>query len=242
MIHWLTQSHETMPGTAASTLLSTGDSPHKSTFLSDSEADRLATLTTEKRRRDWLLGRWTAKRLLQTVIWETSHTTVPLDLITVANNADGVPTIASQLPLVDGQYSISLSHSHGQALVTAVAKPNWPIGCDIEKVAPRGEAFIDDYFTETEALLVRQVAGAQRDLLTTAVWSAKESVLKALHLGLSVDTRAVACLIDPVERPSDSWMPFKVWCDNGRLPHPAPHFSGWWRVMDGFVLTLVVEQ
>ncbi|MCA9897219.1 MAG: 4'-phosphopantetheinyl transferase superfamily protein [Anaerolineales bacterium] len=234
MIHWLTQSHETMPRTAVS--------PHKSTFLSDSEADRLATLTTEKRRRDWLLGRWTAKRLLQTVIWETSHTTVPLDLITVANNADGVPTIASQLPLVDGQYSISLSHSHGQALVTAVAKPNWPIGCDIEKVAPRGEAFIDDYFTETEALLVRQVAGAQRDLLTTAVWSAKESVLKALHLGLSVDTRAVACLIDPVERPSDSWMPFKVWCDNGRLPHPAPHFSGWWRVMDGFVLTLVVEQ
>ena len=234
MIHWLTQSHETMPRTAVP--------PHKSTFLSDSEADRLATLTTEKRRRDWLLGRWTAKRLLQTVIWETSHTTVPLDLITVANNADGVPTIASQLPLVDGQYSISLSHSHGQALVTAVAKPNWPIGCDIEKVAPRGEAFIDDYFTETEALLVRQVAGAQRDLLTTAVWSAKESVLKALHLGLSVDTRAVACLIDPVERPSDSWMPFKVWCDNGRLPHPAPHFSGWWRVMDGFVLTLVVEQ
>ena len=234
MIHWLTQSHETMPRTAVS--------PHKSTFLSDSEADRLATLTTEKRRRDWLLGRWTAKRLLQTVIWETSHTTVPLDLITVANNADGVPTIASQLPLVDGQYSISLSHSHGQAFVTAVAKPNWPIGCDIEKVAPRGEAFIDDYFTETEALLVRQVAGAQRDLLTTAVWSAKESVLKALHLGLSVDTRAVACLIDPVERPSDSWMPFKVWCDNGRLPHPAPHFSGWWRVMDGFVLTLVVEQ
>ncbi len=228
MIHWLTQSHETLPGTAV--------------FLNDSEADRLANLSSEKRRRDWLLGRWTAKRLLQTVIWETSHTTVPLDLITVANNADGVPQVASQLPLVDGQYSISLSHSHGQALVTAVAKPNWPIGCDIEKIAPRGEAFIDDYFTETEALLVRQVTGAQRDLLVTAVWSAKESVLKALHLGLSVDTRAVACLIDPAIRPSYSWMPFKVWCDNGRLPHPAPRFSGWWRVMDGFVLTLVVEQ
>ena len=119
MIHWLTQSHETMPGTATSTLLSASVSFQKFTFLIDSEADRLATLTTEKRRRDWLLGRWTAKRLLQTVIWETSHTTVPLDLITVANNADGVPTIASQLPLVDGKYSISLSHAHGQALVAA---------------------------------------------------------------------------------------------------------------------------
>lgn len=228
MIHWLTQSHETLPGTAV--------------FLSEKEATRLASLQTEKRRRDWLLGRWTAKRLLQTVIWETSHTTVPLDLISVANNADGVPQVASQLPLVHGQYSISLSHSQGQAMVAAVAKPNWPIGCDIEKIAPRGEAFIDDYFTEAEALLVRQVAGAQRDVLVTAVWSAKESVLKALHLGLSVDTRAVACLIDPAERPSASWMPFRICCEDGRLPHPAPHFSGWWRVMDGLVLTLVVEQ
>ena len=234
MIHWLTQSHDVIPNTAVS--------GHQSTFLSEKELARLATLSSEKRRRDWLLGRWTVKRLLQTVIWETQHTTVPLDLITVANTADGVPTITSQLPLVDGKFSISLSHSHGQALVTAVAKPNWPIGCDIEKIAPRDEAFIDDYFTETEALLVRQVAGKARDVLVTAVWSAKESVLKALHLGLSVDTRAVACLIDPTERPSDSWMPFKVWCDNGRLPHPAPHLSGWWRVMDGFVLTLVVEQ
>ncbi len=234
MIHWLTQSHETMPQTAVSS--------QTATFLSDSEAARLAALPTEKRRRDWLLGRWTAKRLLQTVIWETSHTTVPLDLITVANNADGVPLVASQLPLVDGQYSISLSHAHGKALVAAVAKPNWPIGCDIEKIAPRGEAFIDDYFTETEALLVRQVAGAQRNLLVTAVWSAKESVLKALHLGLSVDMRAVACLIDPGERLSDSWIPFKIRCDSTRLPRPAPHFSGWWRVMGGFVLTLVVEQ
>lgn len=234
MIHWLTQSHEVVPKTAVT------DGSFQ--FLSEKESARLATLSSEKRRRDWLLGRWTAKRLLQTVIWETKHTTVPLDLITVANNADGVPQVASQLPLVDGQFSISLSHSHGQALVTAVAKPNWPIGCDIEKIAPRDEAFIDDYFTETEALLVRQVAGKARDVLVTAVWSAKESVLKALHLGLSVDTRAVACLIDPAERPSDSWVRFTVRCDNGRLPHPAPHFSGWWRVMDGFVLTLVVEQ
>ena len=234
MIHWLTQSHDILPQTAVS---------HRApSFLSDSEAARLATLPTEKRRRDWLLGRWTVKRLLQTVIWETSHTTVPLDLITVTKTADGVPMIKSQLPLVNGQYSISISHSHGQALVAAVAMPNWPIGCDIEKLAPRGESFIDDYFTEAEALLVRQAEGELRDLLVTAVWSAKEAVLKALHLGLSVDTQAVACLIDPEKRPSDTWVPFKIQADNGRLPQPAPHLSGWWRTMDQFVLTLVVQQ
>ncbi|WP_420645426.1 4'-phosphopantetheinyl transferase family protein [Candidatus Leptofilum sp.] len=234
MIHWLAQSHEVVPKTAV-----TGGSFQ---FLSEKEAARLASLKTEKRRRDWLLGRWTTKRLLQTVVWETQNTTVPLDLITVSNNPDGVPTIESQLPMVNGQFSISISHSHGHALVTAVAKPDWPIGCDLELIKPRSEAFIDDYFTETEALLVRQAAGEQRDLLVTAVWSAKESVLKALHLGLSVDTRAISCLIDPGERPSDSWMPFKIRCDNGRLPKEAPHFSGWWRTMEQFVMTLVVKQ
>ena len=236
MIHWLTQSQDALPQTAVA-------NPHQPiSFLSDSEAERLAALSTEKRRRDWLLGRWTVKRLLQTVIWETSHTTVPLDLITVSNDADGVPMVTSQLPLVNDKFSISLSHSQGQALVAAVAKPNWPIGCDMEQIVSRDEAFIDDYFTETEALLVHQVSDEVRDMLVTAVWSAKEAVLKALHLGLSVDTRAVACLLDPTKRSTDSWVPFEICCDNGRLPKPAPRLSGWWRVMKEFVLTVVVEQ
>lgn len=234
MIHWLAQSHEVIPKTAVN--------GKPAFFLNGKESARLASLSTEKRRRDWLLGRWTAKRLLQTVIWETKNTTVPLDLITVSNNPDGVPMIESQLPMIDGKFSISISHSHGHALVTAVAKSDWPIGADIEQIKPRSETFIDDYFTETEALLVRQVDGALRDIQVTAVWSAKEAVLKALHLGLSVDTRAISCLIDPGKRPSDSWVPFKIRCDNTRLPKTAPHLSGWWRTMDQFVMTLVIQQ
>jgi len=34
--------------------------------------------------------------------------------------------------------------------------------------------------------------------------------------------------------------PFGVVCDNGRLPQSAPALSGWWRVQDNYVLTLVV--
>ncbi|MCB8986887.1 MAG: 4-phosphopantetheinyl transferase family protein [Ardenticatenaceae bacterium] len=55
-----------------------------------------------------------------------------------------------------------------------------------------------------------------------AVWSAKEAVLKALHLGLTVDTRCVECLIAPVaERPS-TWTPFTIGCDDGCLFSPPP--------------------
>ena len=234
MIHWLTQSHDVVPQTAVH--------GQPLCFLSDSEAERLATLPNETQRRDWLLGRWTAKRLLQTVICETNGTTVPLDLITLRNVASGMPTIESQLPLVNGQFSLSFSQANGQVLVTAVAKPNWPIGAQIDPIRPRSEEYINGYFTEKELALVRQVEGAEQARLVTAVCSAKTAVRQALKLDPSVDSRALSCLIDPEKRPSDTWMPFKIRYDNSRLPQPAPHLSGWWRTLDQFVLTLVVQQ
>ncbi len=234
MIHWLTQSHDVVPHTAVH-----GRPP---CFLSDGEADRLAALPNEEQRRDWLLGRWTAKRLLQTVIWETKGTTVPLDLITFRNVASGIPMIESQLPQVNGQFSISMSRSDGQALVAAVAKPNWPIGAKISRIQPRSETFIKKHFTEQEALLVRQVDKSQRDLLATAVFNAKAAVSKALHLPSSADSQASSCLIDPEKRPSDTWVPLKIQYDNGRWLSSAPNLAGWWRTVDQFVLTLVVQQ
>lgn len=234
MIHWLTQSHDVVPQTAVH--------GHPLHFLSDSEADRLATLPSETQRRDWLLGRWTAKRLLQTVIWETNGTTVPLDLITLRNVASGMPTIESQLPLVNGQFSLSFSQANGQVLVTAVAKPNWPIGAQIDPIQPRSQKCIDAYFTEKELALMHQIENTEQDLLVTAVCSAKTAVRKALKLEPSVDLKAISCLIDPAKRASDTWVPFKIRYDNNRLRQPAPHLSGWWRTMDQFVLTLVIKQ
>ena len=234
MIHWLTQSHDVVPHTAVP-----GQPP---SFLSGSEVERLAALPNEAQRRDWLLGRWTAKRLLQTVIWETKGTTVPLDLITFRNVASGIPTIESQLPLVNDQFSISMSRSEGQALVAAVAKPNWPVGAKIMRIQTHSDVFIAEHFTEREAMLVRQAPGSQRDLLVTAVCSAKAAVGKALHLETFFDLQAISCLLDPEKRPSDTWVPFKIQYDNGRLLQPTPRLSGWWRTLEQFVLTLVVQQ
>ncbi|MBE2224326.1 MAG: 4-phosphopantetheinyl transferase family protein, partial [Anaerolineae bacterium] len=76
----------------------------------------------------------------------------------------------------------------------------------------------------------------------TAVWSAKEAVLKALHLGLTVDTRSVACLLDVGEERPLTWTPFPIHCDDTRLPQAAPPLTGWWRTYENFVLTLVVKN
>ena len=233
MIHWLTQTHTELP-TPARAMEMGG-------YLTEEEETKLLTLRTNKRREDWLLGRWTAKRLLQTVIWEKNGTSLPLDLITITNNADGVPDY--RLPDEDHKFSISISHSHGRAFVAAIEKANAPIGADLEKIEQRPSGFVESYFTRAEQTAVLACAPNQylQNVLMTAIWSAKESVLKALHLGLSVDTLAVECLLDPIKTVPTEWVPFVVGCDNGRLPKVAPPLMGWWRVEDGFVLTVVTR-
>ena len=209
-------------------------------YLGEAEREKLASLRTEKRRQDWLVGRWTAKRLLQRVIWEASKMTVPLNLIAIGNDSDGVPFYQS--PVSNLQCSISISHGHGRAFVAAVIKLDWPLGADMELVAPRPDGFVEDYFTEAEARLVRQANGEGRDRLVTAVWSAKEAVLKALHLGLSVDTRAVSCLPETGDGDTAVWRPFIIHLDEKRLPRPAPDLAGWWRSDENFVLTLAAQN
>jgi 4'-phosphopantetheinyl transferase len=69
----------------------------------------------------------------------------------------------------------------------------------------------------------------------TAIWSAKESALKALRLGLNVDTRRVECHIAPSG--SGAWAAITLSCDPIL---EAPPLRGWWRVSEGYVLTLAL--
>ena len=64
MIHWLIQSLDDCPEILRDDLTPV--------WLGEAEQQRLATFKVEKRRRDWLLGRWTAKNLVR-VIWPRSR-------------------------------------------------------------------------------------------------------------------------------------------------------------------------
>jgi len=243
MIHWLVQSADSYPSNPDGVVLDG--------VLHPREQARLATLKTEKRRMDWLLGRWTAKQLIGEVVVNQTGKKLPFDSIEVRNGAMGDPVINCQLPIANGQrdvsnlqslISLSISHSNNHAFCAIVEKPEWPLGADIERVEGRSAEFVTDYFTNEEQALVNSTSEAMRDMAVTAVWSAKEAVLKALHLGLTVDTRSAACLIKVgVERPL-TWTPFIVHCDDTRLPQAPPPLTGWWRTYENFVLTLVVQK
>jgi len=97
---------------------------------------------------------------------------------------------------------------------------------DLEAVEPRSDAFVRDYFTRSE---IAAVAAGERNLLANLIWSAKESALKALGVGLTLDTREVEVELAPGS--GTGWRAFQV--------HGAAEWGGWWRSDGAHILTLV---
>ncbi len=204
-------------------------------FLTPWEQRHWGALTVDKRRHDWLAGRWAAKRALQPLL-ATPSGVPPLSAIAIINAPDGAPQVADHPGI-----SLTISHA-GTRAAAATARADCPIGIDIEVIAPRTPAFVGDYFTPDEQQQVHLAPGYVRDTLVNAIWSAKESALKALRVGLRVDTRAVSCRFDPFASLPKTWTPLAVELDAARLGRGLPALSGWWRTMRGYVLTLMLGR
>lgn len=200
------------------------DVPEGDAWLAPEERATLAALQVEKRRTEWRLGRWTAKRLLDARLIDAPEP----DAMRVQPASDGAPEVWCEdapLPLV-----LSISHSAGLAFC-AVAPHGRAIGCDIELVEPRSPALAADYFTATECGVVERAAPEERARLVTLIWSAKESALKALRTGLRADTRSVEVGILRGAAVC-GWSPLAV-RDARRVRR------GWWRLEGSHLLTVV---
>jgi 4'-phosphopantetheinyl transferase len=214
-VYWLEQSQK--------------DVPDEIDWLSESEAMFLSGLRFAPRRASWRLGRWTAKRAVAAYLHRPDSLSA-LAKIEIRPAASGAPEV-----FLEGQLaaiSISLSHRNGEALC-AVAPGAVELGCDLELIEPRSDAFVGDYFiAEEQALIARQPA-ADRPRFVALLWSAKESALKALHTGLRLDTRSVA--IDPLEKSCDldDWTPLIVRYAGEKA------FHGWWQAAGNIVRTVV---
>ena len=177
-VHWLEQSNE--------------DLPERNDWLSAGDATRLNSMRFEKRRADWRLGRWTAKRSVATYL----H--LPVDLQTLAeieirSKPSGAPEVFVENK--PANIVISLSHRAGTA-ICAIANSGVALGCDLEIIEARSDAFVTDYFTTEEQELVARSDGRLRSQLLALLWSGKESALKALGVGLRLDTRCL--VVDPM--------------------------------------------
>jgi 4'-phosphopantetheinyl transferase len=212
---------------------SAADVPASDDWMCAQELTRLCQLRIPKRRNEWRLGRWTAKLAFAHISnWPVDF--AHLARIEIRAAQSGFPELfIEQKP---APLTISITHRNGLA-ACAVAGSSVTVGCDLEWIEARSDAFIADYFTELEQTLIRQTGEDDRNLVATLLWSTKESTLKALHEGLRLDTRSVEV---ELREGSDSplsdhqiWHPLLVRNANGA------EYSGWWQSSANFVRTIV---
>jgi phosphopantetheinyl transferase len=213
-------------------------------WLNSAEIALLKTMHFAKRRDDWRLGRWTAKRALAAYLDIPDHPRA-LATIEVRPRQSGAPrAFFANRP---APVSISLSHRSGSA-ICAIAPCGTLVGCDLELTEPRAATFVEDYFTPAEQALVAGFTEVERNRIITLLWSAKESALKALCVGLQQDTRNVTVtfgnefqgcnephtnLLKSVSLSHvPGWRPLSARHADGQI------FRGWWQNTD-FVRTIV---
>jgi 4'-phosphopantetheinyl transferase len=213
---WLARGEEHLPG--------------EQSWLSQAEAVYANGLRFTKRRTEFLVARWTAKQALSRVL-SLPTSSGSLRRLEVRHAASGAPLV-----YLDGRpvgMRISLTDRAGWA-VCVLGGSSGRMGCDLELVEPRSDAFVLDYLTPTERRYVD--AAADRDaryLAANLIWSAKESGLKVLTTGLRRDTRSVEVTVTATSR---GWGELSVRTAEGAV------FPGWWRRFGAFILTMAAEQ
>lgn len=198
-------------------------------WLAAGERERYEGFRFDKRRRDWLLGRWAAKVALLGISGLSRRDTRRFEIVSAPSGAP--------VPRLDGRpypVGLSLSHSHDCAFAV-VSQNDTRLGCDIERIEPRSAVFVETYFTESERELVAATGRSSRDALVTRIWSAKESTLKALQTGLQADTRSVE-VIDSAGCADEDWSIART------VAGEDGEFSCLWRHHRDFVLTIATHE
>ncbi len=153
--------------------------PPATSVLSERENAFFQTLKLPKRKTEWLGGRLALKRVV------SAHVRLPIQAIEILPHAEnGKPQL-----LIGGERSMlpfSITHSNGYA-VAAIAPQAQYIGIDLEKIAPRINAWKTDFFHPTE------LTGEGDEFLTT-LWTQKEAIVKLLGTGLAINSFEVRCV------------------------------------------------
>jgi 4'-phosphopantetheinyl transferase len=201
--------------------------PPENDWLSVREVLQLSGMRFAKRRADWRLGRWTAKNAVARYLQDRIRSLAEIE---IRSAPSGVPEVF----LTDNPTAVTISLSHRDGIaVCAVAPCKVALGCDLEIIEPHSDAFLTDYFTADEQALV--ACGPNGDLLTTLLWSAKESALKALSVGLRLNTRCVVVRPHDALGEATAWQSLQVRHSSGRV------FHGWWQQTGEVVRTLVSD-
>ncbi len=153
--------------------------PPAQDVLSEREQAYYDTLKLPKRRTEWLGGRIALKKVI------TQCTPYAFKQIEVLpQEKSGKPELV--LEEKSPNLPFSITHSHGYAVAAAAPQARY-IGIDLEKVAHRINAWKQDFFHPSELT-------EDTDTFLTALWTQKESVVKLLGTGLTLNSFEIRCV------------------------------------------------
>ena len=201
--------------------------PHRD-WLHPREIHFLKGLKFEKRRHDWLLGRWTAKDCVIS-FFEKKGIALSPSSFAILKKESGAPELFFEKSELNCQ--VSLSHRAGHA-IAAVAPAGVAIGCDLEKVEPRSEAFLSDYFLERELAFLSPISPGEKDVFSNLIWSVKEAVMKATGQGMKLHPRKIE--VGEIEN-GRGWQALSVDTSSVR-------FQGLWKVEGEMIFVIVSNR
>ncbi len=215
-------------------------------FLSPSEQTALAAKRFPKRRNEWLHGRWAAKQLLHQCHPDCSS--LSLAQIVISTESGGAPYAVK----VTGEKlpgCLSITHSGSLAAAALTIDPGLGVGIDLESIEVRPSQLFETYFTPVEVKYVQGDGSDDPSARLASIWSAKEAVLKAVRIGLGVDTRKVGIRIhnlSAVELPAAGWNPFEIDIQADGVPTAGIELKGdetwrgWQQTLPGYVISIAV--
>ncbi len=148
--------------------------PLAQSVLTQREMAAYSAFKVEKRRTEWLAGRYALKSLA------TDFFTFDMKKMEVKNLPTGKPVL-----LVPGgtKLPVSITHS-GDYAAAAIGLTGEAIGLDMEIIEPRSRAWAEQSFAKEEI-------SSSAAFFLTELWAKKEAILKFLGVGLSLDTKDI---------------------------------------------------
>ena len=135
-------------------------------------------LRFEKRRTDWLHGRIAAKEAVRMLVRERLGRDIGMLDIEISKDDDRRPVV--QISGGIENVLVSLSHTNGVAVALASFLTDGKPGVDAEEITTREPDFAARFLKAEELNYLENCAPNIRDAELTRLWSAKESVYKAL--------------------------------------------------------------
>jgi len=143
-------------------------------LLGPIEAAYYSNLRFERRQKSYLLGRYAAKLALREVLLEPDFRSIQ-----ILKGVFEQPIVHSER---ESGWAVTISHAG--SLAAGLAYPaGHPMGVDVERIDEARRETILSQLSPQEIEWVERTSTGQNDI-TTAIWTAKESLSKVLKTGL----------------------------------------------------------